>query len=157
MRRSARGPACCRLRPSPPSETLPYAFVGQLRSDIGASTGFVVKPRVVATAAHAVFDDASLTAAPLGTPVNESEQVEPFAAKGLQWLFQRDRGTFEPKPQIPRGFYVLSGYASQRIADRTAGESTPDSQNLDVAALYFLEDAGRGGSSGYLGSNADEN
>jgi hypothetical protein len=138
-------------------EALPYAFVGQIRSDVGVATGFVVKPRVVATAAHVVFDDANLTAAPLGTPVDTSEQAEPFAAKGLQWLFQRDRGTYEPKPQIPRGFYVLSGYASQRIADHTAGESTPASQNLDVAALYFLSDAGRGGFGGYLASDSANN
>jgi hypothetical protein len=35
--------------------------------------------------------------------------------------------------------------------------STPQSQNLDAAALYFLEDAGRGGFGGYLGSNSDDN
>jgi hypothetical protein len=73
---------------------------------------------------------------------------------GTQWLFQRDRGTYEPKPQSPRGFYIFEGYAAQRASEGTPGESSPESQNLDVAAVYFLEDAGRGGSSGYLGSNA---
>ena len=49
----------------------------------------MVKQRVVATAAHVVWDDGTLS-----------------AATGLQWLFQRDKGTCEPKPQIPRGLYV---------------------------------------------------
>ena len=138
------------------STDLPYAYVGQIRSAVGASTGFVVKARVVATAAHVVFDDAALTAAPLGTPIETSEQFEPFRVQGLQWLVQRDRGTYEPNPQIPRGFYVISGYAAQRFT-RTPGESTPQSQHLDAAALYFLEDAGRGGFGGYLASDEANN
>jgi hypothetical protein len=107
------------------------------RSDVGTATGFVVKPRVVATAAHAVFDEGTLS-----------------YTTGRSGSFQRDRGTYEPKPQSPRGFYIFEGYAAQRAAEGTPGESSPESQNLDVAALYFLEDAGRGGSSGYLGSDA---
>ena len=122
------------------SRTLPYAFVGQIRSDAGSSTGFVVKPRVVATAAHVVFDDGSLS-----------------YVTGLQWLFQRDRGTYEPVPQVPRGFYIFDGYAAQRTAEGTPGVSTPMSQNLDAAAMYFLEDAGRGGYGGYLASDSVSN
>jgi hypothetical protein len=113
------------------NQTLPYAYVGQIRSDLGSATGFVVKPRVVATAAHVVFDDGTLS-----------------YVSSLQWLFQRDRGTYEPTPQIPRGFYVFDGYATQRTTEATPGVSTPQSQNLDTAALYFLEDAGRGGYGG---------
>jgi hypothetical protein len=124
----------------------PYALVGQLRSDQGTATGFVVKPRVVATAAHVVFDDGTLSAT--GTL---------SAATGLQWLFQRDRGSYEPAPQIPRGYYVFSGYAAQRVREGTPGESSPASQELDAAAVYFLADAGRGGFAGYLASDADEN
>lgn len=118
----------------------PYAFVGQIRSDAGAATGFVVKPRVVATAGHVVFDDGRLT-----------------YATGLQWLFQRDRGSYEPKPQTPHGSYVFAGYAAQRAADNSPGESTPASQQLDAAAIYFLEDAGRGGYCGFLASDATDN
>ncbi len=120
--------------------TQPYAWVGQLRSQSGFGTGFVVKPRVVATAAHVVWDEGTLS-----------------AAVGMQWLFQRDRGTHEPAPQTPRGFYVFDGYAAQREAENTPGTSSPQSQQLDVAALYFLEDAGRGGYSGYLASDLNEN
>ena len=122
------------------SQNLPYAHVGQIRSQAGASTGFVVKPRVVATAGHVVWDDGTLS-----------------AATGLQWLFQRDRGSYEPKPQIPRGFYIFDGYAAQRTVENAPGTSSPLSQNLDVAALYFLEDAGRGGYSGFLASDAAQN
>jgi hypothetical protein len=116
-------------------------YVGQLRSTSGSGTGFVVRKRVVATAAHVVFDDSTLT-----------------AAVGLQWLFQRERGTYEPAPQEPRGSYILSGYAAQRELDQSPGVSSAASQNLDAAAVWFFEEeAGRGGSGGYLASDALDN
>ena len=121
-------------------QTKPYAYVGQIRSDVGSSSGFVVKARVVATAGHVVFDDGTFS-----------------AVTGLQWLFQRDRGTYEPTPQIPRGFYIFDGYATQRRAENTPGTSSPQSQNLDAAALYFIENAGRGGYGGFLASDLDNN
>ena len=98
-------------------QTKPYAYVGQIRSNAGSSSGFVVKQRVVATAGHVVWDDGTLS-----------------AAQGLQWLFQRDAGGYEPKPQTPRGFYIFDGYAAQRTLENTPGSSSPQSQNLDVAA-----------------------
>jgi Trypsin-like peptidase domain len=116
-------------------------FVGQLRSDAGAGTGFVVRPRVVCTAAHVVFDDGTLS-----------------AATGLQWLFQRERGTYEPVPQIPRGSYILTGFAAQRTADNSPGTSSAAAQNLDVASVWFFEeDAARGGAGGYLASDSLDN
>lgn len=116
-------------------------FVGQLRSDSGAGTGFVVRPRVVCTAAHVVFDDGTLS-----------------PATGLQWLFQRERGTYEPVPQIPRGSYILTGYAAQRAADNSPGTSSAAAQNLDVASVWFFEqDAARGGAGGYLASDSLDN
>lgn len=118
-----------------------YAFTGQIRSDLGMGSGFVVKPKVVATAGHVVFDDASLA-----------------AVTGLQWLFQRDAGTYEPKPQIPRGYYLFDGYATARSElGVVPGEGTSRSQHYDAAALYFLEDAGRGGAGGYLASESGTN
>ncbi len=122
------------------SPGLPYQWVGQLRSDVGAGSGFVVKAHVVATAAHVVFDDGTLS-----------------AATGLQWLFQRDKGNYEPAPQIPRGFHLFTSYAERRELENTPGQSSPVSQNLDAAAVYFLEDAGRGGYSGYLASDSVQN
>jgi autotransporter-associated beta strand protein len=121
-------------------QDMPYAYVGQITSDVGSSTGFVVRPRVVATAGHVVFDDVTLA-----------------ATTGLQWYFQLDRGVHEPLALTPRGYYLLSGYADQRAAENTPGESTPQSQNLDAAALYFLDDAGRGGYSGYFASDSASN
>ncbi len=118
----------------------PYAYCGQIRSDTGAGSGFVVGPRVVATAGHVVFDDGSLA-----------------TATGLQWLFQRDRDVHEPRVLLPRGYYLMTGYAAQRAADNSPGTSTPQSQNLDAASLYFSEDAGRGGYSGYLASDSTSN
>jgi autotransporter-associated beta strand protein len=120
--------------------SLPNAYVGQLRSDAGSGTGFVVRPRVVATVGHAVFDDGTLA-----------------LATGMQWLFQRDRGIHDPVPLVPRGQYLMTGYAAQRQVENTPGLASPDSQNLDVATLFFLQDAGRGGFSGYLASDAQFN
>ena len=116
---------------------LPYAFVGQIRSDVGSSTGFVVTPHVVATAGHVVFDDTTFT-----------------YTKQLQWLFERQAGTYEPTPVTPAGTLVLDGYAAEREKENTPGISALNSQNLDVAALYFFAEAGGGGYSGYLASNS---
>lgn len=120
--------------------TKPYAYVGQIRSDTTVGTGFVVKPRVVATAAHVVWDDATLS-----------------SVQGLQWLFQRHRGLHEPEPLIPRGYYMFASYSEKRGEEGTPGTFSPGSQNLDVAALYFTVDAGRGGHSGYLASDLEPN
>ena len=118
----------------------PYAYAGQLLTDAGYGTGFVVKRRVVLTAAHVVFNDASLS-----------------FVKQSWWFFQRHRDDFDPIPQTPRGWYVFEGYAAQRARDASPGVSSPASQNLDAAALYFLEDAGRGGYGGYLVSETEPN
>jgi len=120
--------------------TEPYAYVGQIRSNAGLSSGFVVKARVVATAGHVVWDDGTLA-----------------AVQNLQWMFERDAGSYEPKPQVPRGFYIFDGYAAQRTAENTPGSSSPASQTLDVASIYFLEDAGRGGFGGFLASDLTAN
>jgi hypothetical protein len=116
----------------------PYPWMGQLLTDSGYGSGVVVKRRVVLTAAHVVFDDATLSYV---TRVN--------------WFFQRWKGVYEPPAQTPRGWYAFSGYAAARTNDHSPGVSSPTSQNLDVAALYFLADAGRGGQSGYLVSEPD--
>lgn len=64
---------------------------------------------------------------------------------------------YEPGPQTPRGWIVQDGYAAQRTVEGTPGASAPASQELDVAALYFVgETPGRGGYSGYLVSGGDE-
>ncbi|MBK8092248.1 MAG: hypothetical protein IPK32_09800 [Verrucomicrobiaceae bacterium] len=120
--------------------TKPYAYVGQIRSNVGLSSGFAVKERVVATAAHVVWDDGTLT-----------------AAQGLQWLFQRHRGTYEPEPVIPRGFYIVTGYDAQRRLEATPGSFSPQARNLDVAAMYFLTEAARTGYSGFLASDLNAN
>jgi phosphodiesterase/alkaline phosphatase D-like protein len=120
--------------------SLPNAFVGQIRGDAGSGTGFVVRPRVVATVGHVVFNDGTLA-----------------ATTGLQWLFQNDRNVHEPLPVIPRGSYLMTGYAAQRAVDDSPGVSSPESQNLDAAALFFLQQVGRGGFSGYLASDTSSN
>jgi autotransporter-associated beta strand protein len=123
------------------SQDRPYAYVGQLRNEKGSGSGFVVRPGVVATAAHVVFDDGTLT-----------------LAGGLEWLFQRDRDGHEPHPRRPRGIYLLSGYAAQRALDNSPGTASAESQALDAAAVYFTgDDPGRGGFSGFLASDSLEN
>lgn len=118
-----------------------YQFCGQLLTPLGWGSGTVVKQRVVLTAAHVVFDDYALAFVP-----NDA----------VKWFFQRQAGEYEPAPQTPRGFVVSSGYAAQRQAEATPGLSGTASRDLDLAALYFGEAAGRGGFSGYLVSKPGE-
>ena len=123
----------------------PLAFTGQLLSEAGYGSGWVVKPRTVLTAAHAVFNTEKLSFA--GT---------------VWWFFQRHRDEHEPIPLVPRGAYLYSGYAAARQADIQNGttlqsESSAATLGLDVATLYFFEDAGRGGFGGYLVSRPGTN
>jgi hypothetical protein len=100
---------------------------------VGYGTGFVVRKHVVLTAAHVLFNDRDYAYV---------DQV--------RWFFQRERGEYDPPPQLPRGWYVFGGYAAQRQADNSPGVSSTASQNLDVGVLYFRDPAGRGGYCGYL-------
>jgi outer membrane protein assembly factor BamB len=121
------------------SQGNPYASVGQLWSEAGYSSGCVVKERVVLTAAHALFNEADLA----------------FVERAM-WFFQRYKDEHEPLPQKPRGWYILSGYAAAR-SNSPPGQSSLAAYQLDVAAVYFLESAGRAGYSGFLASDAARN
>ena len=126
---------------------LPYAFNGQLRSDVGYSSGAAVCSNVVLTAAHVVFNDTTLS-----------------YVSQVSWFFQEQAGEFDPKPLTARGWYVLSSYASARTNDLTVltnlyspGVSSAESRSWDVAAVYFQSAAARGGFGGYLASDAPTN
>src|SRR5262249_10026508 len=86
----------------------PYLYNGQIQTGVGFGSGFVAQQRVVLTAGHVLFDDDTL-----------SYTTE------VRWFFERYHGQFEPVPQIPRGWYVFDGYATQRQADNSPGISTP--------------------------------
>jgi hypothetical protein len=123
----------------------PFGFNGQLQSDNGYGSGVAVQANVVLTAAHLVFNDQTLA-----------------YVSQINWYFQMEAGTFEPKPQTARGWYVLGGYAAQRTNDLQSGlygpeQSTPQSRNLDVAALYFLSPVAGGGHGGFLPSDTSPN
>jgi len=123
----------------------PFGFNGQLESDVGYGSGVAVQANVVLTAAHLVFNDQTLS----------------YVSQAY-WYFQEEAGVFEPDPLAARGWYVLSGYAEQRTNDLeiyAPDTSTPQSRNLDVAALYFLSPvAGPGGGyGGYLPSDESPN
>jgi hypothetical protein len=80
----------------------------------------------------------------------------------VYWYFRREVGVRDPQPQTARGWYVLSGYASQRTNDLISGlsgpdQSTPQSRNLDVAAIYFSAPMAGGGYGGYLPSDQSPN
>jgi hypothetical protein len=110
----------------------PYEFVGQIHSNAGFGSGVALTDRVVLTAAHVIFDDASLS-----------------FAQGTIWQFERYLNTREPRALPPRGAYVLSSYAAER-ADADPGVGSPASQEADAAALYFIQSAANGRGSGYL-------
>ncbi len=118
----------------------PYVFVGQIQTDLGFGSGVVVKDHVVLTAAHLLFDGGNLS----------------FVGQA-RWSFQRYSGRYEPVSQIPRGWHVFEGYSAQRQLDPDSCVQSVQSQNLDVAAMYFLESAGRGGFGGYLVSDNNTN
>jgi sugar lactone lactonase YvrE len=125
--------------------SFPFGFNGQIQSDNGFGSGVAVSTNVVLTAAHVVFNDQTLS-----------------YVKQAHWYWQKGTGAFEPPPLSARGFSLLSGYASQRTNDLQSGlygadQSTPQSRNLDVAALYFLTPVAGGSSGGYLPSDAVPN
>jgi len=123
----------------------PFGFAGQLQSDVGSGSGVAVQAEVVLTAAHLVFNDQALA----------------YASQAY-WFFQKEAGSFAPLPLAARGWYLLSGYAAQRTNDLQSGlyapdQSTPQSRNMDVAALYFLDPVAGGGYGGYLPSDSSPN
>src|SRR5207244_10102666 len=124
----------------------PFGFNGQLQSDVGYGSGVAVQANVVLTAAHLVFDDQTLS----------------YVSQAY-WFFQQQTGEFSPAPLLARGWCILSdygGYAAQRTNDLqiyALDTSTPQSRNLDVAALYFESPVAAGGYGGYLPSDAVPN
>jgi hypothetical protein len=131
-------PIASKVASSPGSH--PYGFVGKVRSDSGAQSGFIVRPRVVATAAGAVFNDASLA-----------------YTTGVQWLMHQSGDIDAALPRLPRGQYVFSGYDNQRKKEDSPGILSIQSQQLNVAALYFSTGISRRGYSGFLASDDQEN
>ena len=124
---------------------MPYAFNGQLSSPLnGHGSGVAVSSNVVLTAAHLVFDYDAL------------KYIGP-----VYWSFQKHEGEFSPRPLSARGWNLMSGYSAARGVDRTNGfpssQSSLQSWNFDVAALYFREPVARGGYGGYLASDAATN
>ena len=129
----------------------PFGFNGQLETDVGYGSGVAVQANVVLTAAHLVFNDQTLS----------------YVSQAY-WYFQEEAGVFEPDPLPARGWYLLTSYsggvtntyAEQRTNDLEVyapDTSTPQSRNLDVAALYFLSPVAGGGYGGYLPSDASPN
>jgi hypothetical protein len=122
----------------------PFGFNGQLQTDAGYGSGVAVETNVVLTAAHLVFNDQTLS----------------YVGQAY-WFYGEEAGVFEPEPIAARGWYVLSGYAAQRTNDVLGGlgpdQSSPQSRNFDVAALYFESPAADGGYGGYLPSDATPN
>jgi hypothetical protein len=122
----------------------PFGFNGQLETDIGYGSGVAVQTNVVLTAAHMVFNDQTLS----------------YVSQAY-WFFQQETGVFAPEPLAARGWYLLSGYAAQRTNDVLGGlgpdQSSPQSRNMDVAALYFLSPVAGGGYGGFLPSDTVPN
>jgi hypothetical protein len=131
------------------SPRLPYAFNGQLWSrSNGWASGFAVRPDVVLTAQHVMFNDVTLSFVP-----------------DVYWFFQEQEGEFAAHPVRVRGYYGLGGYdayLNQRSNDVVninygTNVSSPASRELDVAALFFSEPPARGGWGGYLSSDSVTN
>jgi sugar lactone lactonase YvrE len=126
------------------STNYPYGFSGQLETDVGYGGGVAVLANVVLTAAHLVFNDQTLS-----------------YVSNAWWFPQEEAPQYVPQPLAAQGWLVLSGYASQRTNDLQSGfypdQSSPQSRNFDVAALYFQSPVAGGGYGGYLPSDATPN
>ncbi len=122
----------------------PFGFYGQFQTDVVYGSGLDVETNVFFTAAHLIFNDQTLS----------------YVSQAY-WFFQEEVGVFEPEPLQARGWYVLGGYASQRTNDVLGGlgpdQSSPQSRNLDVAALFFESPVASGGYGGSLPSDATPN
>ena len=122
----------------------PFGFNGQLQTDVGYGSGVAAETNVVLTAAHLIFND----------------QTVAYVSTAY-WFNQEEAGVFTPDPLVARGWCVLSGYASRRTNDVLGGlgpdQSSPQSRNLDVAALYFQSPVANGGFGGWLPSDAYPN
>ncbi|MBI4664649.1 MAG: VCBS repeat-containing protein [Verrucomicrobia bacterium] len=125
-----------RVNELPADALTPFRFNGLVRSEFGFGSGCVVKPHVVLTAAHVLFDRTNLV-----------------QATNITWMFQKYVGDHEPSPLLARGSYVFVDYADRRRKDAVLPGVAVKSFSLDAAALYFSEPAGRDGSAGYLVSD----
>ncbi len=123
----------------------PFGFNGQLVADRRYGSGVAVLTNVVLTAAHLLFNDQTLS-----------------YARQAYWYFRQEQDYSTTAPLGARAFYILSGYASQRTNDLLSGlygpdQSSPQSRNQDVAAIYFDSPVAGGGYGGYLPSDAQPN
>ena len=119
----------------------PLEYIGIVRSEVGLSSGFAIREQVVFTVAHALFDD-----------------LELVHANDVSWFHQRQPDYYVPERLVPRGWIMHAGYAQQReddilLRDTPPGISTPESQGMDVAAMFFCEPVARGGQGGFLVSD----
>jgi hypothetical protein len=106
------------------STNSPYGFVGQILAEGNYGTGFLVKDRVVLTAAHVLFDRSTLS-----------------YSSNVWWSFQKHSPEHEPVPKQPMGWYAFSAYAAGQT-------NNVERRNYDVAAMFFTPHEGARG--GYL-------
>jgi hypothetical protein len=125
-----------------------------VRTELGESSGVVVRPHVVLTSASALFDEVNLKYA------NE-----------VRWEWKGHGADHRPLHQQPRGWRVYGqGYAreyrAQRVVEGMPQERTVSGSEVDVAALFFLRESNdlnpdklpaRGGASGYVTDNGAGN
>ncbi|MEM7011340.1 MAG: hypothetical protein AAF585_07640 [Verrucomicrobiota bacterium] len=116
-----------------------------MTTPLGSATGTAVDEHVVLTAASALFDDHNLRC------VDE-----------VRWRQHPHAGAHNAKPLRSRGWTVVGqGYSAefqrQRQIERTPGDFSARSWELDVAAMYFFEPVARGGESGYVVGNGASN
>ncbi len=146
------------IRPAPladaETEALPHSLVGRISSSAGFATGTAVRENVVLTAAHALFDDLTLSHA-VDVRWHHQAQKDHYlpAAKEPQELSGEMNAVgarVHTSSIVPRGLLILSGYAERRRQDPHVGTGTPESQNLDVAAAFFGKEVARGGRAGIL-------
>jgi hypothetical protein len=112
----------------------PQMFTGQIETATGYGSGVAVTAHTVLTAASVVFDPDRLA-----------------GALDIAWFHQRHADYGEdtqdyrvPSVQYPRGYKLLTGYASMRSEEGSGGArpqpGNARSDQQDVAVLYFRRD-----------------
>ncbi len=107
-------------------------FVGQLIADGTFSSGVLVRPRVVLTAAHALFQPGSTN-----------------FYNNILWFQRRHRGEIEPLPISVTGVAVAPKYIESLVANRFNATSASVRAH-DYAAIYFAQDVVNDLYSGYI-------
>lgn len=131
-------------------------YIGRISTSAGFGTGTAAQVNTVLTCAHILFDDSTLS---FSTNVRWHHQAQKDFHQPAAELESEYAGVLNESGKrvhvstmVPRGWLVMGEYAAKRIEHMESGGApgfaTPESQNLDVGALFFTKPVARGAKAG---------